>query len=115
MGEVYTANVIAWLGKESEDSDLAFEAIDALPKSDQVHWDPGVASSVSPEMRSIKHLTALQRLLQRSWWQCVWTVQEGILGRTCALSAGAARVLQSHCSRCVRAFLITSTAAVSAS
>jgi hypothetical protein len=39
MGEVYTgaADVIAWLGGESEDSDLAFEAIDALPKSDQVY------------------------------------------------------------------------------
>jgi hypothetical protein len=45
MGEVYTgaANVIAWLGEESEDSDLAFEAIDALPKSGRVHRDPGVA------------------------------------------------------------------------
>jgi hypothetical protein len=80
MGEVYTgaANVIAWLG---EDSDLVFEAIDALPKSDQVLWDPGVAPSVSPEMRSIRHLTALQRLLQRPWWQRVWTVQESILGK----------------------------------
>src|ERR1700722_17924061 len=83
MGEVYTgaADVIAWLGEESEDSDLAFEAIDALPKSDQAHWDPGVAPSVSPETRSIRHLTALRRLLQRPWWQRVWTVQESILGK----------------------------------
>jgi hypothetical protein len=45
MVEVYTgaANVIAWLGEESEDSDLAFEAIDALPKSGRIYWDPGVA------------------------------------------------------------------------
>jgi hypothetical protein len=45
MGEVYTgaANAIAWLGEESEDSDLAFEAIDALPKFGRVQWDPGVA------------------------------------------------------------------------
>ena len=91
MGEVYTgaADVIAWLGEESEDSDLAFEAIDALPKSDQVHWDPGVAPSVSPEMRSMRHLQALQRLLQRPWWQRVWTVQESILGNNMHFVCGS--------------------------
>lgn len=35
MGEVYTkaASVIAWLGEESNDSNLAFDALNALPKT----------------------------------------------------------------------------------
>jgi hypothetical protein len=63
MGEVYTgaADVIAWLGEEAEDSELA------LPKSDQAHWDPGIAPTVSPGARSMRRLIALQRLLQRPW------------------------------------------------
>jgi len=54
------ADIIAWLGEEGEESDLAFEAINTLPKSDQVHWDAGVTPSVGPEMRSMRHVTALQ-------------------------------------------------------
>ncbi|KAI0433017.1 heterokaryon incompatibility protein-domain-containing protein [Xylaria sp. FL1042] len=80
MGTIYSraSGVLAWLGPEYNDSDLAFEFLKTMPTDPQVHWDPdqypGLAGAYT-----LQHIKAVNYLFERAWWHRVWTVQESIL------------------------------------
>lgn len=90
MGDVYrsASRVIAWLGEEGEDSNLAYDAFNTLPTDESAHWDPSQNPALNETFLEAKHITAINRLFQRAWWQRVWTVQESILGHTLILVCG---------------------------
>ncbi|KAI0814575.1 heterokaryon incompatibility protein-domain-containing protein [Xylaria sp. FL0064] len=80
MGTIYSraSGVLAWLGPEYNDSDLAFDFLKTMPTDPEVHWDP----DRYPELRdayTLHHIKAVNNLLERAWWHRVWTVQESIL------------------------------------
>lgn len=89
MGDVYRSafRVIAWLGEEDEDSDLAYDALEALPTDEKVHWDYSTSIELK-KFLTAKHTTALGRLFRRAWWQRIWTVQESVLGSTLCFACG---------------------------
>jgi hypothetical protein len=90
MTDVYerASEVVAWLGHEYEHSDLAFDALEALPNTDQIHWDTENHPMVQRVSLNPEYLTALCQLFKRSWWHRVWTVQESILGRSLRFYCG---------------------------
>lgn len=90
MGDVYrsASRVIAWLGEEGEDSNLAYDAMEALPIDEQVHWDPLQNPALNETFLEARYTTAIKRLFEGAWWQRVWTVQESILGQTLYLVCG---------------------------
>ncbi|KAN0106852.1 HET domain containing protein [Hyaloscypha variabilis] len=90
MSDVYerASEVVAWLGDEYEHSDLAFDAFEALPNSDQIHWDAENNPMLQRVSVNPEYLTAVCQLLDRSWWHRVWTVQESILGRSLRFYCG---------------------------
>jgi hypothetical protein len=90
MGNVYTkaSRVIAWLGEEYENSNLACDAMDAFPTDEQLHWDPNTNSTFDGTFLEPEYISALQCLLLRPWWQRVWTVQESILGSSMSILCG---------------------------
>jgi hypothetical protein len=80
MGTIYkkASVVLAWLGPEYNDSDLAFDFLEMMPNDPEMHWDP----DKYPELRSVytlSHTHAVNELYARDWWQRVWTVQESVL------------------------------------
>jgi hypothetical protein len=82
MGDVYksASRVIAWLGEEDEDSNLACDALESLPTDDQVHWDLLKNTTLEKAFLEPKYATAIGNLFRRPWWYRIWTVQESILG-----------------------------------
>ncbi|KAI9154865.1 Heterokaryon incompatibility protein [Paramyrothecium foliicola] len=80
MGTIYasSAEVLAYLGPEYNDSDLAFDFFETMPADIDRHWDP----KKYPELKSVytlDHTIAVNDLFERAWWQRVWTVQESVL------------------------------------
>ncbi|KAI0534178.1 heterokaryon incompatibility protein-domain-containing protein [Xylaria digitata] len=80
MGTIYsrTSGVLAWLGPEYYDSDLAFDFFEMMHTDPESHWDP----ERYPEIKAVytaPHVVAVNKLLERSWWHRVWTLQESIL------------------------------------
>jgi len=94
MGEVYTraTSVIAWLGEESSDSNLAFDALNALPTDSIRHWDPQKNAELDMTTLEPKYASAIRTLLLRPWWCRIWTVQESILGPAMSLVCGKRQV-----------------------
>ena len=94
MGEAYAraTNVIAWLGEESSDSNLAFDAFNSLPTDPSQHWDPQQNAELDIDYLEPKYTCAIQSLLLRPWWCRIWTVQESILGPTMSLICGKRQV-----------------------
>lgn len=82
------SEVIAWLGDESGDSSLAFDAFEALPNVDGIHWDVKIHPMVKRISLYEGYVIAVRKLLQRSWWHRVWTVQESIIGRSLRFYCG---------------------------
>ena len=61
------AKVMVWLGKEADDSDLAMDELSDMGQGspyNKLHIITG------------NSLTALNKLLSRSWWSRIWVVQE---------------------------------------
>lgn len=85
MGMIYkfAKDVIAWLGEESEDSRKAFELIEA--GSLMSYWCRG---SDSNKAFDPEHVTALSNLINRPWWNRVWTFQELILAKHAIFACG---------------------------
>jgi hypothetical protein len=119
MGDVYRSafRVIAWLGEKDEDSNLAYDALEALPTDEQVHWDFSKSPTFKKTFLEAKYTTAIERLFRRAWWQRMWTVQESILGPTlyfvcgsreisadiiCDISLGFDKHVRSCCQRVLR-------------
>jgi hypothetical protein len=119
MGEVYAkaASVIAWLGEESNDSNLAFDALDALPTDSLQHWDPQENVKLDITALEPKCTSAIRSLFLRPWWRRIWTVQESILGPAMSLVCGKRQVTVDtlysvassyvhHSSACCHGFLV---------
>ncbi|KAI0977567.1 heterokaryon incompatibility protein-domain-containing protein [Xylaria arbuscula] len=90
MGTIYsnTTGVLAWLGPEYNDSDLAFDFLETMPGDPEVHWDP----EAYPHLKTVyklSHTVALNDLFERAWWHRVWTVQESVLGPTLTFVCGS--------------------------
>lgn len=63
----FATNIMVWLGKEDDDSDLAMDEPSRLGEGspyNKMHIITG------------KTLTALHKLLSRTWWSRVWIIQE---------------------------------------
>jgi hypothetical protein len=118
MGEVYTkaASVIAWLGEEFNDSNLAFDALNALPTDFLQHWDPQKNGKLNMTALEPKCISAIGSLFLRPWWHRMWTAQESILGPAMSLICGNQQVTADtscsvassyaqHSSTCCRGFL----------
>jgi hypothetical protein len=90
MGSVYetASKVIAWLGEESEDSNLAFDAFEALPKGEELHWDPEKNQHFEDQFLQREYISAMKQILRRPWWHRLWTAQESILGPILEFTCG---------------------------
>jgi Heterokaryon incompatibility protein (HET) len=77
-GQIYKSakKVIAVLGEEGQQSDLAFDAIEALPKDGGMHWHPEMRPCVAEKVLSPEYIRVVGSLLRRPWWSRIWTVQE---------------------------------------
>jgi hypothetical protein len=84
MNSIYkkASEVVAWVGEEAEDSNLAFDAFEALPKDDSTHWTQAVHLVPHDFLSGPKYIRAIQLFFQRPWWNRVWTVQESVLPHT---------------------------------
>jgi hypothetical protein len=90
MGSVYetASKVIAWLGEESGDSNLAFDAFEALPKDEKLHWDPEKNQHFEDKFLQRKYISAMKQIFRRPWWRRLWTAQESILGPSLEFTCG---------------------------
>lgn len=71
MGDIYRlcTNAIAWLGEETSDSALAFNAIEAMATNERAHWD----SSLNPSLNlSKQNVSSVVELFKRPWWHRTW-------------------------------------------
>jgi hypothetical protein len=82
------SEVVAWLGDEYGDSNLALDALEVLPNADQMHWDIENHPMVKKISLNPGYIIAVWNLLERSWWHRIWTVQESILGRSLLFYCG---------------------------
>jgi hypothetical protein len=80
MGAVYKSatQVLAFLGPEYDDSDLAFDYFNTMPKDTALHLDPKEHPSLA-SVYTRPHIDAVNALFARTWWHRVWTVQESVL------------------------------------
>ncbi|CAG8983142.1 hypothetical protein HYALB_00004585 [Hymenoscyphus albidus] len=90
VGSVYSmaSRVVAWLGEEYEDSNLAFDAFGALPTTEAQHWDSEKNPSFDQCYLGSKYLLAMRKVLRRPWWQRVWIIQESILASNLLFTCG---------------------------
>ncbi len=87
MGKIFASamQVVVWLGKQSEDSDLALDFVHILYKRlrDLKSTETPITRDSFCESPQLKHpssgWTALRRLLQRPWFDRVWVVQEVVM------------------------------------
>lgn len=79
---------IVWLGESSFDSDLAFDFIDFLDKTDQRDLSVAQVRSLLQGDEYHAHWAALKNLLSRRWWSRIWTVQEFVLPASVSLWCG---------------------------
>ncbi|KAK6856154.1 HET-domain-containing protein [Apiospora arundinis] len=80
MGTIYkmSSQVLAWLGPEYNNSDMAFDFFETMPGDPEMHWDPTKYPEIE-EVYTLRHTIAVNDLFDRSWWHRVWTVQESVL------------------------------------
>jgi hypothetical protein len=74
--------VVAWVGEEGDDSDLAFDAFEGLPTDESAHWNPEIYPRIQNMLHEPRYAIAINMFFQRSWWHRVWTVQESVLPKT---------------------------------
>lgn len=84
MGHIYRGarEVVAWLGEESDNSNLAFDLTEAGSRLS--YWCRGLQSDGDPSTSSFgsEHIRSLDNLTKRMWWKRVWTFQELILAKS---------------------------------
>lgn len=93
MGEIYASatRTWIWLGKESEDSDIAMDFVASFQTDGTEDLD-----------REGTPWQSLTRLLERAWWTRVWVVQEVILAPRARLQCGGKHVDFTNFVRLVR-------------
>ncbi|KAI0549591.1 heterokaryon incompatibility protein-domain-containing protein [Xylaria curta] len=69
-------SVAAWLGPESDGSELAFKLIQPL------YHNQGSVSNIIADWRWRDHFTAVMNLFERDFWNRLWIVQEIINAQT---------------------------------
>ncbi|GKT54220.1 heterokaryon incompatibility protein [Colletotrichum tofieldiae] len=94
MGHIYRGarEVVAWLGEESDNSNLAFDLTEAGSKLS--YWCLGLKSGTTPASAAFgsKHINALEHLTRRLWWKRVWTFQELVLAKSVQFVCGNRRM-----------------------
>ncbi|KAK8066478.1 heterokaryon incompatibility protein [Apiospora hydei] len=77
MGTIYkmSSQVLTWLGPEYNNSDMAFDFFETMPRDPDVHWDPANIPELE-EVYTLRHTIAGNDLFDRAWWHRIWTVQE---------------------------------------
>jgi hypothetical protein len=74
--------VVAWVGEEGDDSNLVFDAFEALPTDESTHWNPAIYPRLRNILNKPRYTIAIEMFFKRSWWHRVWTVQESVLPKT---------------------------------
>ena len=95
MGRIYTSadEVVVWLGKDDHQmikADLGMATIRAFGEDSRLHWDQEREQGIEKNLLDSVHIASLCDLLQRPWWDRVWTVQELVLGRCTSFVCGNA-------------------------
>lgn len=85
MADIYrnASRVIVWLGPESEDSSIAFDAFNRICSNVRVDWAKYSMSPISGNTLlplDEFQLFSIQNLLSRSWFERLWIWQEIRLG-----------------------------------
>lgn len=82
MSRIYTeaACVVAWLGAEGEDSDVAVSYIEGLSQS---------TVSAYTRLQHPREYDALKALFARPYWRRLWIIQEVVLARNVTFLCGA--------------------------
>jgi hypothetical protein len=68
MSDVYRSafRVIAWLGEEDRDSNLAYDTLEALLTDEQMHWDFSKSPALEETFLEAKYTTAIEKLFRRA-------------------------------------------------
>jgi hypothetical protein len=95
MAKVYSgaSRVVVWLGEESDDSELAFEALDSVTRDEKLHWDAKLQPSLDAKYLEPRYIEAVGCLLNREWWWRVWTMQERALAKQLVFVCGQCELL----------------------
>ncbi|KAK5745778.1 hypothetical protein LTR17_001280 [Elasticomyces elasticus] len=102
-------SVIVWLGRASDDSDVAFDQIETIcqrcmpwPENEQ-EMNAKFASAIESVVTAYQHHRTrhdpwrpLANLFSRSWWQRIWVVQEVAFGDPVIVMCGHRRVSMAH-------------------
>ena len=98
MADIYraAAQVVVWLGLEDENTAAAFAMIQSISTEITARWkaQSGNERPVGPDLasfppRSHAGWSAVKSLLQRPWFERVWTFQEIVLARRAVVHCGA--------------------------
>lgn len=114
MGDLYrnASVVLCWLGEESEDSALAFDAFKTWPKDSEIHWDLDETPGMDPRTSGIEYANAVRRLSCRRYFKRLWIVQEMILGKSHQLICGNRQSSMDEVFRLVKCFIAHKTTCV---
>jgi Heterokaryon incompatibility protein (HET) len=84
MGRIYAsaAVVMIWLGEETKDTYLAFEAIRNL-----AHNSTNITRALTPSQ-----ITAIEKILLNPWFTRTWVVQEVVLSNEAYLMCGSQQI-----------------------
>lgn len=118
MNSIYkkASEVVAWMGEEAEESNLVFDAFEALLKYDSTHLNTEADPVVQKILSEPQYAKAIWLFFQRSWWNRVWTVQESVLPHTLYFVCGHRHIsadrlsavyncLDIHCMSCCQDML----------
>ncbi|KAK5713988.1 hypothetical protein LTR15_010894 [Elasticomyces elasticus] len=102
-------SVIVWLGRASEDSDVAFDQIEAICErclpwpEDERERNAKFASAIVSVVTAYQHRRTkhdpwrpLADLFSRSWWQRIWVVQEVAFGDPVIVMCGHRKASMAH-------------------
>jgi hypothetical protein len=80
--------VVAWLGSESDDSNLALDFIQLHDDLTEQGYDVAAFRTMLQKDAYRLQWTALTNLFARKWWSRIWTVQEFVLARNISFWCG---------------------------
>jgi hypothetical protein len=96
MQDIYmnAKKVLAWLGPEKDDSNLALDFAEAIATRARSSWrEARQWIRTTTEDESSSHLwQALMRLMSRSWWRRVWVIQETAVAKDVQFLCGERQI-----------------------
>ncbi|WPJ64063.1 hypothetical protein SMAC4_13733 [Sordaria macrospora] len=92
MAKIYAkaSGVIVWLGEEAAGNDQALEEIRIAAKRDQAPEEIRIGTELST--RRLDNKARILILLQRSWFQRIWVLQEVAAARHILIKSGSAEI-----------------------